>query len=55
MVIIYDDPQPGEPAPVFMQPYLGEHAMLMNAEQAGKRGLLREGLVPQPDKPKPVK
>ncbi|MCZ7655453.1 MAG: hypothetical protein M5R42_16195 [Rhodocyclaceae bacterium] len=36
MVIIYDDPQPGEPAPVFMQPYLGEHAMLMNAEQAGE-------------------
>ncbi len=55
MVIIYDDPQPGESAPVFMQPYLGEHAMLMNAEQAGKRGLLREGLVPQADKPKPVK
>ena len=55
MVIIYDDPQPGESAPVFVQPYLGEHAMLMNAEQAGKRGLLREGLVPQPDKPKPVK
>ncbi len=55
VVIIYDDPRPGESAPVFIQPYLGEHAMLLNAEQARMRGLLREALAPQRDKPKPVK
>ncbi len=55
MVIIYDDPQPGEATPVSMQPYLGEHAMLLNAEQARARGLLALNAAPQRDKPKPVK
>ncbi len=55
VVIIYDDPRPDESAPVFIQPYLGEHAMLLNAEQAGARGLLSKALAPQPDKPQPVK
>ncbi len=41
MVILYDDPRPGEAAPVFIQSYIGEHAMLLNAAQARARGLLR--------------
>ena len=41
MVILYDDPRPDEAAPVFIQSYIGEHAMLLNAAQARARGLLR--------------
>ena len=55
MVILYDDPRPGEAAPAFIQPYLGEHAMLLNAEQARARGLLGAAPLMQRDKPKPVK
>jgi len=55
MLIVYDDPRPGEAAPAFIQPYLGEHAMLLNAGQARLRGMLREASAPQAARPKPVK
>lgn len=54
MLIIYDDPRPGEAAPAFIQPYLGEHAMLLNAAQSRARGLLQAAPAPR-EKPKPVK
>lgn len=54
MLIIYADPRPGEAAPAFIQPYLGEHAMLLNAAQARARGLLQAAPAPR-EKPKPVK
>ena len=41
VLIIYVTPRPGEAAPLFSQPYLGEAAVLLNAEQARARGILK--------------
>ncbi|MFZ2908892.1 MAG: glycosyltransferase family 39 protein, partial [Candidatus Desulfobacillus denitrificans] len=40
-LILYVTPQPGEAAPLFSQPYLGEAAVLLNAEQLRARGWLK--------------
>jgi len=41
VLIIYVTPRPGEAAPLFSQPYIGETAVLLTAEQARARGVLR--------------
>ena len=41
VLIIYVTPLPGEAAPLFSQPYLGEAAVLLDAEQARARGILK--------------
>jgi len=40
-LILYVTPQPGEAAPLFSQPYIGEAAVLLNAEQLRARGWLK--------------
>jgi hypothetical protein len=41
VLIMYVTPKPGEAAPLFSQPYIGESAVLLTAEQARARGVLR--------------
>ena len=41
VLILYVTPKPGEVAPLFSQPYIGEEAVLLNAEQLRARGYLR--------------
>ena len=48
VLIVYVTPKPGESPPLFSQPYIGETAVLLTAEQARARGILR----PPPGRPK---
>ncbi len=41
VLILYVTPKPDEAAPLFSQPYIGETAILLTAEQARARGILR--------------
>jgi len=41
VLIMYVTPKPGEAAPLFSQPYIGETAVLLSAGQARARGYLR--------------
>ena len=41
VLILYETPKPGDPAPLFSQPYIGETAILIDADQARARGILK--------------